>query len=156
MPPLYATDFLVTTDPGKQLVDPTQFYQAMQMLLGFAQPVATTAAPGPLLAAAVNTLSGPGGAGPFNVQLPVALGGLRLVITNLASGNVNLNPSYNIALGRFDQIAGGGVPSGNVYSAISYRPGYWYVAPVATGLPPGDEPVIVDPPDDTTPPPEEC
>lgn len=153
MPPLYATDFLTVTDPGKQLVDPTQFYQAMQMLLGFQEltAVPNAQAPGPLLTMAVNTITSPGGAGPWNVLMPVALGGLRLVIINLAGGSVTVNPSYNIALGRNDQIIGGPIPSGNVFSAIAYRPGYWYVAPVVTGLPPGDEPVIEDPP-----PPEEC
>lgn len=151
MPPLNATDFLQVGDPGKQLVDPTQFYQAMQMLLGFQQPVATAAAPGPLVAAAVNTFTSPSGAGPFNVQLPVALGGLRVVLINLASGPVNLNPSYNPALGRNDQVTGiSPMPTGNVYSCIAYRPGFWYVATVVSGLPPGDEPVIIEPP------PEEC
>lgn len=150
-----ATDFLSVTDPGKQLVDPTQFYQSMNMLLGFQQPVASAAAPGPLVNAAVNTFTSPSGTGPFNVKMPVALGGLRIVLVNLASGNVNLNPSYNPAVGRNDQITGvSPMPVGNVYSCIAYRPGFWYVAPVVTGLPPGDEPVII-PPDDT-PPPEEC
>lgn len=158
MPPLNATDFLTVMDPGKQLVDPTQFYQAMNMLLGFQEltAVPNAQAPGPLLSMAVNTITSPGGSGPWNVLMPVALGGLRLVITNLAGGNVVVNPSYNIALGRFDQIVGGAIPSGNVYSAICYRPGFWYMAPVATGLPPGDEPVIVDPPADDTPPETEC
>lgn len=148
MPPLTATDFLTVTDPGKQLVDPSQFYQAMQMLLGFQQPIASATPPGPLVAAAVNTFTSPTGAGPFNVQLPVALGGLRLVLINLASGPVALNPSYNMALGRYDQVTGvTPMPVGNVFSCIAYRPGFWYVASVVTGLPPGDEPVIVDPPE---------
>ena len=153
MPPLKATDFLVTTDPGKQLVDPSQFYQAMQMLLGFANVMAVpnAQAPGPLLTAAVNTLSSPPGAGPFNVRLPVALGGLRLVIVNLATGPVTLNPSYNPALGRVDQLVGTSPPPGNVYSAIAYNPGFWYVASVASGLPPADEPPVID-----EPPTEEC
>lgn len=151
MPPLTATDFLTVTDPGKQLVDPTQFYQAMQMLLGFSQPMATLAAPGPLLATAVNTVGSPAGAGPFYVQLPVALGGLRLVAVNLASGTVNFTASYNQALGRYDQIVGVAMPPGNVYSCIAYRPGFWYVATVTTGIPGAD----IIPPDDT-PPPEEC
>lgn len=153
MPPLYATDFLVFTDPGKQLVDPTQFYQAMQLLLGYQETQSAAAAPGPLLTMAVNTLTSPTGPGPFNAQLPVALGGLRLVIVNLGSGPVTLNPSYNQALGRYDQVIGVPVPTGNVYSAIVYRPGFWYAAAVTTGLPPGDEPVIIPPED---PPETEC
>lgn len=159
MPPLNATDFLTVTDPGKQLVDPSQFYQAMQMLLGFQQPTAApnAQAPGPLLTAAVNTMTSPPGPGPWNVQMPVALGGLRLVLINLCSGPLNLNPSYNMATGRNDQITGiSPMPTGNVYSAIAYRPGFWYVASVVTGLPPGDEPVIVDPPVDEPPPETEC
>lgn len=149
MPPLNATDFLVHGDPGKQLVDPTQFFQAMQLLLGYQeiQSVPAAQAPGPLLSAAVNTLTSPSGTGPWNAQLPVALGGLRLVIINIGSGSLTLNPSYNMALGRYDQVIGVAVPTGNVYSAICYRPGFWYTAAVATGLPPGDEPVIVDPPE---------
>lgn len=150
MPPLTATDFLVATDPGKQLVDPSQFYQAMQLVLGYQQPTAVlnAAAPGPLIKAAVATVTSPAGAGPWNIQLPVALGGLRLVLINLCSGPLNLNPSYNMAFGRNDQVTGiSPMPTGNVYSCIAYRPGMWYVAPVVTGLPPGDEPVIVDPPE---------
>lgn len=149
MPPTYATDFLTIGNPGKQLVDPGQFYQGMQLLLGYqeTQAVLNAQAPGPLLSAAVNTLTTPAGAGPFNAQMPVALGGLRLVVINLGSGPITLNPSYNVALGRFDQIVSPPVPTGSVFSAICYRPGNWYAASVATGLPPADEPLLPDLPE---------
>lgn len=153
MPPLTVLDALPPAgDLGKQLVDPTAFYTALQMLAGFQAPVATPAAPGPLIRAGVATWTSPPGAGPFNIQLPVALAGLRLVLINLASGPTNLNTSYNPAIGRPDQLTGiSPMPVGNVYSCIAYRPGFWYVATVASGLP-GTE---IIPPDDT-PPPEEC
>lgn len=157
-PPVTVLDaFPSAPDPGKQLVDPSAFYMSLQMLLGFQEitAVPNAQAPGPLLSMAVNTAVVPAGsgAGPFNVRMPVALGGLRIIIINLASGNLNLNASYNPAVGRNDQITGvTPMPSGNVYSCIVYRPGFWYITPVATGLPGSDESLI--PPDE--PPPEEC
>lgn len=155
--PLTVSDLFLPPDPGKQLVDPTSFYTAIQLMLGYQQPTAVpnAQAPGPLLTAAVNTVTVPSGsgAGPFNVRMPVALAGLRIVVINLASGGLNLNMSYNPGVGRNDQIVGvSPMPSGNVYSCIAYQSGFWYVAPVTTGIP-GAEDII--PPEDT-PPPEEC
>lgn len=157
--PLTVSDLFAPPDPGKQLVDPTSFYTAIQLMLGYQQPTAVpnAQAPGPLLTAAVSTVTVPSGSGvgPFNVRMPVALAGLRIIVINITSGSLNLNASYNPAVGRNDQITGvTPMPSGNVYSCIAYQPGFWYVTPVTTGIP-GDEPVII-PPDDTPPPETEC
>lgn len=151
-PPQTVNDvFPNAPDPGKQLVDPAAFYQLLQLTLGYQVIGATAAAPGPTLFSAVTRFSSPGGAGPFNIRMPIALAGLRLTLINLASGPVNLNPSYNPAFNRADQIVGiSPMPSGNVYAAIAYQPGFWYVTPVTTGIP-----LMPDPPTDE-PPPEEC
>lgn len=143
-PPQTVLDVFPAPDPGKQLVDPTVFYQMLQLTLGYqALPMTSTVGSGAPITQAVTLFTGAnaGGGNNWQAQLPVGLGGLRLTLINLATSPVNINPSYNPAVGRPDSIVGVlPIPQGNVYTAICYQPGYWFVAVTAAG------PVLDEPP----------